>query len=394
MSIKRLKKVLLSAVCWAILLLIFVPPSISEENAVEEEDQEIIVIGSGWISEGNVAQARKAAISDALVKGVEGYLTKRLGSQDMVNNFQRVIQDIIPNADEKIENYHILAEHQMDKYLKVLVRVKVNNAMMEGVLKEMGPAQMNGEPIKVLFMVSEEQKEKEKILYWWSDPEEETGLTDTELILHRIFQGLGLTPINRAQEFPGGVYSDEMRKPELADEDIINWGRLFSSDVVVYGMCSFLDEDSIYVMLKSYDIGSGTMAYEDSQVSTIDRSKGGQSHLTQAIERVINSIALKMTPATIGVFDLNQNAVSKMEIELAGLKSFEQFRRLRDFFLNEIEGVNSVIQTRMRANSITVKVEFMGTEDRFIDSILNHDGFPYLAEIRKTEEGIILIQIK
>ena len=92
--------------------------------------------------------------------------------------------------------------------------------------------------------------------------------------------------------------------------------------------------------------------------------------------------------------NMNQNVTSNMEIELAGLKSFEQFRKLRDFLLNEIEGVSSVIQRAIKANSITVEVEYAGTQDRFIESILNNENFPYFAEISKNDEGNIIIQIK
>ena len=70
---------------------------------------EIRVIGSSFIVDGNVALAREAAISEALVKGVEEYLIKRLGDQGMINNFPRLVHEIIPRAREQVENFHILS---------------------------------------------------------------------------------------------------------------------------------------------------------------------------------------------------------------------------------------------------------------------------------------------
>ena len=96
------------------------------------------MIGTGDISNGNVASARKDAISDALVKGVEGFLTRRLGSEGMVNNFSRIIHDIIPAAEEGTENFHILAEEQTSKHYKILVQIKVNAKLMEERFKGKG----------------------------------------------------------------------------------------------------------------------------------------------------------------------------------------------------------------------------------------------------------------
>jgi hypothetical protein len=57
------------------------------------------------IIDGNIAAARNDAISDALLKGLEEYLTRYLGSQIMINNFPRLINNVIPDAKDEIENF-------------------------------------------------------------------------------------------------------------------------------------------------------------------------------------------------------------------------------------------------------------------------------------------------
>jgi hypothetical protein len=99
---------------------------------------EILVIGTGSITDGNVARARRAAISEALIKGVESYLAQRLGSRGMINNFPRLLQNIIPKARRGIEKFRILAEEQVGAQYKILVRVKINEKLMDEKLREIG----------------------------------------------------------------------------------------------------------------------------------------------------------------------------------------------------------------------------------------------------------------
>ncbi|MBW1769236.1 MAG: hypothetical protein JRJ65_19595, partial [Deltaproteobacteria bacterium] len=199
------------------------------------EQNEILVIGTGIVVDGNVAKAKKTAISEALVKGIEEYLARRLGSQGMINNFPGLVHDVIPGAREEIENFHILAEDQTDSHYKILVRLKVNERMIEEKLKEIGLVLMEGPAIKILFLVSQLESRKGEVSYWWKDPGGDSGLTPTELALHRVFQERGFSPISRLLNVPEEDFSSEMMVLDLSDEDVIRWGRAFSADVVIYG---------------------------------------------------------------------------------------------------------------------------------------------------------------
>lgn len=154
MNIKKWNSI--SIVMGILVLSLSIATTSWSDDAGGMGQEEILVIGTGDISNGNVASARKDAISDALIKGVEGFLTRRLGSEGMVNNFSRIIHDIMPSAEEGTENFHILAEEKTSKHYKILVQIKVNAELMEERFKEMGFVLMRGASIKVLFMVSQE----------------------------------------------------------------------------------------------------------------------------------------------------------------------------------------------------------------------------------------------
>ena len=77
-----------------VLLFLFLCPfpCIQEALYAAEEDS-ILVMGTSTIRGGNVAAAREAAVSVALVKGVESALFKSLGKENVIQNFSRIIND-------------------------------------------------------------------------------------------------------------------------------------------------------------------------------------------------------------------------------------------------------------------------------------------------------------
>jgi hypothetical protein len=358
------------------------------------EQHELLVIGTGPVVDENVARAREMAISEALVKGVEEYLTRRLGSQGMINNFPRLINEIIPGAREEIENFHILAEERMDGRYKILIRLKINDKVMEEKLREIGLIIMEGPPIKVLFLVSQIDSRKGKSDYWWKDPENDSGFTLTDLALHRVFQERGFHPINRLSSVPEGEYNPEMKVMDLFDEDAIKWGTLYAAKVVIHGRSEIVEGEKVSVMLKALDIEKGSLMFQDEETEKIDEASGSEEQVMQSIERAINNIATRLSPVIMSAFEGTGLEINQVEITLQGLRDFKQLKAFTDFLKKNMRGVISVIQTRVRGRAISVSVEFSGNRDRFLGMLLKHENLPFEAEVNDTEDGEIIISIR
>ncbi|MGD8228164.1 MAG: hypothetical protein PVI20_10315 [Desulfobacteraceae bacterium] len=358
------------------------------------EQNEILVIGTGSILDNNVAYARRMAISEALVKGVEEYLGRRLGSEKMINNFPRLLQDVIPKAREEIENFHILAEERMDKEYKILVRVKVNDKVMEEKLREIGVIFTEGPPIRVLFLVSQIQGRGEKQLYWWKDPEINSALTLVELALHRVFQERGFQPVSRLLRTPEGDYSPEMKALDLPDEDAIRWGELFSADVVVGGRCEIIKGDEISVVLKALHVKNRIMIGRDMQREKMAEGAGNMEQIVETIEIAVNNVASRLTPKIMMVIEMPEAKTIRLSLTLKGVRSFRQFKEFKDFLEKNVAGVKSVRQTRIKGNSVSVSVAFLGDEEHFVDRVSTHENLPFKADWSKTEEGEIVVFIR
>ena len=362
------------------------------------DDKEIMVIGTGKVIEGNVAEARNDAISDALLKGVEDYLTLSLGTQVMISNFPRLINEVIPNSGDEIENYHILAVDNTGKQYKILVRVKINESLMEEKLKEMGIILMEDLPLKILLLISQKIDREGEVQYWWNDPESNSPLTSTELILFRVLQERGFTPVNRLLSIPDWEYSPEMRSLNLTDEDAVEWGKIFSSDVAILGKSEILEEEMVFLNLKAFDINNGTVISQDIRVEPIEaddyQDAGTEERYLATLEKAANRLITQLSPEIINSFKAIEEEINLFEVEIRELNSFEQLRILNDFIEGEIIGVKSVMPRRIKRNSITFLIEFSGDKDSFLKKVKENPDFPLPAEISSVEKGGFVFEIR
>ena len=377
-----------------IVSLIFICSTATAQTDEEGSQSEILVIGTGIITGGNVAKAKEAAISEALIIGVEEYLTNRLGRQGMINNFPRLVQDIIPGAKDEVENFNILAEEQTPNHYKILVRVKINERVMDQKLRETGLILMTGPPIKTLFLVSQVEPDKEESAYWWHNPESVLGLTPTELALHRVFQERGLSPINRLLIIPEENYTPDMTELDLTDEKAIRWGELYGADVAIHGRCEIFAGFGVILRLSAVDVKRGLLINQATEIERTEANPDNKEQIMESVEKAINKIAVKMIPPIMKAMEPQEESPQQIEITLKGLKNFQQFRAFRDFLQKEIPGVKSVRQTRIRGDAMSILVEYTGDRDAFLDRLSKHENLPFDVEMELTDTGEIVIKIQ
>ena len=372
-------------------LFLWQVPFVHAETEGKTSENEVFAIGTGAIVGGNLAQAKKRAVSDALMKGVENYLVGRLAKQGVVNNFQRLIEEIIPKAGEDIENFHILAEDQIGAKWKVLVRLRINDKVLNERLRQAGIVFTEGPPLKLLFLVSE--KRGGNISCWWIDPETRSALSPTELVLHRLFQERGFRPINRVMSVPEAEYTEDMLSAGLQDTGILKWGKLFSADVVLYGQAEVIEEKEVSISLEAFDVSQGMRICQDALFEPVMEGPQGREKIIETIDRAVKLLAARLTPTIIRVSVSDQEMVNSVEITIKGLKSFLQFRLLRDFLRKDVTGVKSVRQTRLRKDSISIAIEFTGDKYELLDRVLNHENLPLEINLHQTGEDEFLLTV-
>ncbi len=356
------------------------------------EKNELLAIGASTVVGGNSAAAKKRAITQALMKGVEDYIARLLGSRGVVNNFERVTEEIIPGAKEEIENFHILAEHQADGKYKVLIKLRVNEEIIGEKLRSAGVLLTDPPIIKVLFLVFETMEGD--ISYWWRDAESFQDLSAVELTLHKVFQDRGFTPINRILSPPDVEPLSNLTSPSLTSEDILKWGSLFSADVVICGQSQIIDKKELSLTLRAFDVHQGSQICQESRFEPIEIALTDSEQIMEILQGPVNRIAATLSPCIIRAVASEHGEIHQLEVTLAGTSRPKQFWVFRDFLRDEVIGVKSVIPSRIRGNSISATVEFQGDGEKFINRVLKHENLPYPLHLGQAEEGEIVFSLE
>jgi len=372
-------------ICLCVLIFITLPV------CGEDTDGEILVIGTAKVADENLAEARKLAISDAHIKGIEAYLLKTLGRQGMINNFENIINEIIPGSDDVIENYDIRAEDRRGKSYKLLVSLKINKKLMDEKLRNSGIILYEGASLRVLFLISDRTSSDEAPFIWWDDPEYKTNLSSSELVLIRLFEERGFNPVNRLSSIPEGGYNPELFKEELTDEDAAQWGNLYSADVVILGKVDINDFGSVVIGLKAIQVLNASVLASYTNEHIMEEDTETSESITEIQEKMLTDGVTQIIPDILKVFKKEGEKLSRFDIELKGLDSLRQVVAFISFVREKISGVVSVLETRITRGSITMSVEFSGSKTAFVEKIESSADIPFSVGIVFNDTGSLTV---
>ncbi len=370
----------------------FCMPLISPVIAENPQEKDAcFAIGTAAVVKGNLPQAKKNAIRMALLKGVESYLVRLLGNQTVTRHFENLAQNIIPNLDQEIENFHILAEQQVGEHYNVFVKMKVNENGIAEKLRNAGIFQTVNLSVKVLFMVSETRGPVE--VFWWQDAAAHQALTPIELALHSVFQDRGFNPVNRIMDLPPSEDLIGAFPANIRPEEALKWGKLFSAEVVVYGKSLILDHNLI-LNLKALDVRQGVQICEKSGTQKIPQDMGDTQQILGLMRQCVNKLADELCPCILKNINTTPQETQQLDITLSGISQPKQFRSFVDFLKSHVPGIKTIIPSRITEDSMSATIDFQGDRIAFISRVLNNQDLPFPLHLGQTDTESILFYLE
>ena len=381
----------------ACLLLVFVflgAYSLSQhchaQGTEETTNKEKIFIGTGRVAEENIADARNEAISEAFVKAIEEYLIRRIGPQGMANNFQRLDEEILSRSKEAVQDYQIISEFRTERYVRVLMKARVNEAVLEQKLKTMGLLEIDTVQTAVLFVVSQ-KKEGFTTTYWWGDPTRPAPITETELSLSRVFEERGFRVINRSFLPPEESYDVDMLRLGLSDEHVAEWGELFSAQIVIAGEANLYGQSRATVFLRAVKLPEGAVVAQGYREGVSAGTAAGEEN---AIGLAVTSWANDMIPHIMAGLEPGQRIVSDMIIRVNGLNSYGDFLVFKDFLKSNFPRITSVLERRLTKSSVTLGLKIEGGSKDLAEKVLNHPKRPFPFEIYELSDQGFTVYVR
>jgi len=377
------------------LFLSLLSPSINIliKDALAHEIQdavidERIVTGTGVIINENVALARNKAISQAFLKAVEEYVIQRLGTQDMANSFQRLDEDILSKTKEEIQDYQIISEFSTDRYVRILMKVRVNKAILERKLEKIELRDVDATQIDVLLLVSE-KREGFPAIYWWGDPTNQTSFTQTELFLSQVFENKGFRIINRSFFPPEESYDESMLHLNLTNEAAVKWGQFLSAQIVIVGEANIHGMSEASIFFKAIKVIDETVVAQGYRERTLN---GSLTDDQSVIELAISSWANDMISYIIEAAQPTQEALKQIIITINGFKDFQDFLNFKEFLKTNFSEIKSVLERRLEKYSVKVSVEAKEDSKGLAEKVLNYPQRHFSFEINElSEQGFTLV---
>ncbi len=380
---KQIKGAALLAILWAALT------GAAFAQMTEQPDR--CVIGSSSIKAGNQAAARQGAIAAALAKGIEAAVAERVESAQLASGLERVVKDVLPRSADLVQEYAILQEVASEGSLFVLVRLRVNDAMLKKELQKAGLLQEANAPIKILFMVSE--KRDGEPACWWKDPMAQPALDTTEILLHQTFQDLGYEPVNRVTAFPGKDVAASMRALDLRDEDIYRWGGLYGVEWVLSGRSEVQSEGKVSLDLKVYDVRARKVLAQ----SRVVESPGGGGSVEEsdlaALDRAVRKAAAELQQGRSAAPDRASGEVRTLEVFLKGFRSYEEVNRFQSFLASGVPGVQSVKPSRAGRDGVGYEVLFRGDAAQLLTVVDQSPNRPFTMRGETGPDGALIFSV-
>jgi len=361
-----------------VALSLFLLPGIFLSRAAATgmpETGEVLAIGEAPVREGNSALAKKTAIDRALMKGLESYLLQLLGGERAVAHFDRIVQELIPAAQEQVTNFHILTEEPMGDRFRVLVRLRVNEGIVRERLQSAGVILSESPSVNLLLMVSEARDETQS--YWWKDPEGFPGLSPVELALHKAFQGKGFSPVNHTFVPPGAGQPAGLREACLENDDLLRWGSLFSADWVLYGECRMVSNSHIFLSVKALHVRKGLAVCEEAVKQSLGRKSDPAQSFAGPLEEAAKQLADRLSPCMMEAMAGDSKTRGSLTVTLKGMHMPRDFWRFSDFLTQDVAGVTWVIPSEIKGDTMSAMVMFEGGRDAFIHQVLSHPNRPF-----------------
>jgi hypothetical protein len=357
-----------------------------------EGGMDVLSVGRASIAGSNLVRAKEEALNQALRRGAETYLMLHFGRTRMTENFRRIMGDLLPQILGDIENYHILVENRIGDDLHVLVRVGMNEGRIREKIERAGLSPMNGPPLKVLFMVASLQDGQTS--YWWADPGLYPTMGPVDVVLHNVFQERGFHPVNRTLGVPESVLSSGIRAPELTEAEAAEWGQAFSADLVIHGWVDRHEENAPSLTLKVLRVAEPAQICEAVETLKSGMTSGPTGPTGDRIQTLAARSAETLIPCIVRAMAPREPGTGRVEIVLEGLKGFDQLRAFKRFLASDLEGVKSVVETRMKYRMVSLSVVFSGDRKALLRQILSREVASLSFDLQQAEGDKIVLKVR
>lgn len=388
----------------AIVFLLAVLPWVQADSRAQALTDIKTVLSSGYSRiYGDVGAAKQAALAESLRFAVQRASTDIISENQMTEDFETISRVLYDNPNQFVQDYRILEESQRGRSYRILVSATVMTDKIQEALAAAGLQTRPAELPTVLVMVAERHLDDIHYQYWWRD-------TNT------------LPDSNRAASIIAGIMGEEgfsVLAPTGAMDDIddLSRGLALTADPANYEAAILGRRMGAHLVIVGTAethrgqnrMGEDIRTYNGSVILRVVNSQTGRVLTTVRQQMTSMGVDEETAPENAladAAFQAGMQLASRVDslwqkkeppsggiaISISGkniLPHLEQFRST----ISETRNISAVRTLKLSPDAATLWVDFKGTPDELVDSLLKQSYGPFGINIIETSPDRLEIEM-
>ena len=360
--------------------------------AQEGSAETVNVIGTSFIQEQNIAEAREQAITAGLASAVNQVALTLVSADSVTQDFQRFTGLLEENADAFVSTYKVLSENPSGDTYRVMLQVTVSTDQLKQRLAAVQTVSSD-EPApraRVLFLISEQNLQDIAPRFWWGEEEIPSSSYAEETIAEQM-SAAGFDVVAHGNEVPDVALEGAIIfQPDLDNREALDIAKSFSADIVipgkaiVYKVPETMDEEmpsfnaTVTARALRVDTGEEIASVLESVVQKHpEDADGGLATLTAAGSRAGAQLAAQIAP----IWQQTVSPTDRIELTVTGTRNLGNFIRFRKA-LADIAGIQTLQMRDTRPDQAVIEIDYQGPAQGLAESLQNLQFQLFNVEIR------------
>ena len=380
-------------ILWVLLAAVFPPVLPAREGPVET----VNVIGTSFIQEQNIAEAREQAIADGLATAVNQVALDLVNPDSATADFQRFTSLLEETADNFVTTFKVLSETPSGETYRVMLQVTVAKEQLAqrlAVVSGPAPPEETGPSATVLFLVSEQNLEDISPRFWWGEAETSVSSYAEEAMAEQI-RAAGFEVVAHGNEVPDvALVGAIIFQPDLENRDALDIAKSFPADIVipgkaiVYKVPETMDAEmpsfnaTVTARALRVDTGEEIASVLETLVQQHpEDADGGLATLAAAGSRAGAQLASQIAP----IWQQTVNPTDRIELTVTGTRNLGNFIRFRKA-LTDTAGVRTVQMGDTQPDQAVIDVDYEGPAPVLAEALKPLQFQLFTVEIRAVSD--------
>jgi hypothetical protein len=369
-------------------------------NTGDGGTREVIALGMGSITGGDVAHAKDDAVEDALRNAVEQTLGTLIQSETLAQNFTVVEDNIFSKTQGYIQKYEILEQGKRDAMLyEVKVRALVKVTELKDDLEAIATLIRRKKMPRLMVLIDEKNVGETATAAHYL----EADLNTAEAELMNQFMKKGFRFVDAAtvrqnldREKESAILEGDVRQAAAVGRrsgaEVVLVGKALAKAVEVEAFGTKIRSQQATVTVKAIRTDTGDLlaiGTEQGKFTHIDDMTGG----TKAIQKACDALSEQLIAKIIDRWSTDVNTGGTLTLKVQNVDDYSELNRFKSSLKYYVRGITNVTQRDFSNGFATLELEMKGTADDLANRLTSAKMEGFIVKVTGVSEGGVTVTL-